>query len=84
MYWFDRPFDSVAPLSSSQRFLAQQMVTYLGAFAERRNPNVWFQPNWPRFGDRYEAVLRFRPNAVRVRLDLAQQHRCEFWAALGF
>ncbi|MFZ5893378.1 MAG: carboxylesterase/lipase family protein [Myxococcota bacterium] len=84
VYWFDRPFDTVEPLNPSQRFLAQQMVEYLGAFAERRNPNLWFQPYWPRYDDRDEAVLRFRPNAVRVRLDFAQEHRCEFWAELGF
>jgi para-nitrobenzyl esterase len=84
VYWFDRPFDSVAPLNRSQRFLAQEMIQYLGAFVERGTPSVWFQPYWPRYGERFESVMRFRPNAVRVRLDLAQEHRCEFWASLGF
>lgn len=83
-YWFDRPFDTLAPLDESQRLLAHQMIQYLGAFAERAAPLAWKQPHWPRYRASSRAVLRFRPGALAVRFDLAAQHHCELWKSLGF
>lgn len=84
MYWFDRPFDSLPELDADQSLLAQQMLHYLGAFVERQTPSVRFQPHFPRYRERREAVMRLRPNELGVRLDFAEAHHCDFWSALGF
>lgn len=83
-YWFDRPFDTLAPLDESQRLLAHQMIQYLGGFAERAAPIAWKQPYWPRYRPSSPAVLRFRPGATAVRTDLGARHHCELWRSLGF
>jgi para-nitrobenzyl esterase len=83
-YWWDRPFDTLAPLTASQMGLAQQMVQYLGAFAEQRAPRAPRLPHWPRLEPTHEQILRFTPGAIAVRTDFTEAHRCEFWGSLGY
>jgi carboxylesterase type B len=84
VYWFDRPMDTVEPLDGLQRWLADQMIQYLGAFAERGAPRARHQTNWPRFEQRHERVLSFRPGEVTVRTDFEAENHCEFWTSIGF
>jgi para-nitrobenzyl esterase len=84
VYWFDRPMDTVEPLDGLQRWLANQMLQYLGAFAERGTPRAWRQANWPRFEATHERVLSFRPGEVSVRTDFEDENHCEFWRSIGF
>nr|PZN20210.1 MAG: carboxylesterase [Pseudomonadota bacterium] len=84
MYWFDRPFHTVVPLDAMQEKLANQMVEYLGAFAEHGAPKAKHQPSWPRFESKREVVMRLAPHAVEPRTDFDDEHRCDFWSSLGY
>lgn len=82
-YWFDRPFDPEAPKTRAQWKLADQMIQYLGAFAEHGAPRARHQPRWPRFDGKHGRMLRFRPGETGVRTGYLDEHHCDFWQSLG-
>ncbi|MFI0449719.1 carboxylesterase/lipase family protein [Actinomadura sp. 6N118] len=69
------------PATTAQLRLANQMMRYWTQFAHTSNPNGHNLPKWSPF-KAGEHVQSLAPNAIGSA-DLAQEHRCTFWASIG-
>ncbi|MFC7620984.1 carboxylesterase/lipase family protein [Microlunatus sp. GCM10028923] len=67
-------------LTAAQTRLSDTMIDYWTTFAHRGRPASSGAPRWPAFGPR-GSVLGLSTEAIRP-VDLADDHRCAFWAAL--
>ncbi len=83
-YWFDRPFDTLPPLTPPQAGLASQMVQYLGQFAERGAPSLRHSPPWPRYDAAKERMMRLHPSETRSYGNFAELNHCAYWESIGF
>ncbi|MDL4819316.1 carboxylesterase/lipase family protein [Actinomadura opuntiae] len=69
------------PATGAQRRLSNQMMRYWSQFAHTGNPNGRNLPYWPPFQGG-EQVQSLAPSAIGSA-DLAQEHKCTFWASIG-
>lgn len=83
-YWFDRPFDTLPPLTQPQARLAAEMVRHLGEFAKTGNPDGRGTLRWPAYDARRQRIMRFVPGASAVTRSLPVEDNCAFWSSLGF
>lgn len=83
-YWFDRPFDTLPPLTDAQAGLASVMVQYLGGFAEAGRPSARRSPRWPRYDQQRQRVMQFVPGETGITRSLAEVNHCDFWDSIGF
>lgn len=83
-YWFDRPFDTLPPLTGAQAALAAQMVQHLGEFVENGTPSGRHTLRWPKYDARHRRILRFAPGESEVTSGLPVEDNCAFWDSLGF
>lgn len=71
-------------LSPQQRELSDQMIRYWARFAHTGNPNGPGMPNWPRFTESQNSVLALVTDKDKIKpVDFSEEHRCDFWDALG-
>lgn len=82
-YWFDRPFDTLPPLTDAQSDLASEMVQYLGGFAENGRPSVRYLPHWSRY-DQRQRVMQFVPGETGITRSLSEVNHCDFWDSIGY
>lgn len=82
-YWFDRPFDTLPPLTDPQADLASEMVQYLGGFAEDGRTAARHLPRWPRYDSR-QRVMQFIPGETGITRSLSDVNHCDFWESLGY
>ncbi|WP_214407477.1 carboxylesterase/lipase family protein [Pseudonocardia lacus] len=75
-----------APLDPEQRRLSEQMIDYWTSFAATGDPGNADGPAWPRFDAAADPphVQALAPGDGGIGpVDLAAEHHCGFWAALG-
>ena len=76
-----------ARFSPAQRLLSQRMQAYWGAFAHSgvpAGPALPAAPAWPAYHPATDLTQMLRPDGVRAGSAFAADHKCAFWAGLGF
>lgn len=71
-----------ARFAPTQKLLSQQMQTYWGSFARTGVPNA--SPIWPTYNPAVDSYQELRPTGTGPNNTFATDHKCTFWARLGF
>lgn len=86
LYLFDMRAGQPSPqLSPAQRQLADTMIGYWTGFARTGTPSGDARPEWRllQSQDPVPYTLSLAPGSGGIRpVDLAQEHRCEFWSTV--
>lgn len=83
-YWFDRPFDTLPPLTDAQASLASEMVQHLGEFVKNGTPAGRHTKRWPEYDARRQRIMRFVPAQSEITRTLSAEDNCAFWNSIGF
>jgi para-nitrobenzyl esterase len=71
-----------AGFTPAQKLLSQQMQTYWGSFARSGVPNAL--PIWPKYNPAVDIYQELQPTGTGPNNTFATDHKCAFWARLGF
>ena len=70
--------------TSAQLALSNQMIKYWAAFAATGNSNATGLPAWTKYSVSADQVLSFAPSSTAPLGTFAADHKCAFWATLGY
>jgi para-nitrobenzyl esterase len=71
-----------AGFAPEQKLLSQQMQTYWGSFARSGVPKA--SPIWPKYNPTVDIYQELQPTGTAPNNTFATDHKCAFWARLGF
>ncbi len=75
---------NTSSFTSAQLALSNQMIKYWANFAAGANPNAAGLPTWAKYSNAADQVLSFTPSSTAPIGTFSADHKCAFWATLGY